>query len=329
MNEPLREWPIPWRPVVGDRAGFQAWVEAALARAALGGLGALPASVQDVSAGLLARAARRLDRRHTEHARRFLQQAFGPGLDAAERERRVLQAWNFFFRMLARSGRLDRLVARDGFEAHFQTRYAPGVREALAARRGLIVVTPHLGDFEAGALALTRLGFGPVFAVSRPPRNRYLSVVVQRQREARGFRLLHRHGAMEDVSKILAARGTLVLLLDQRARRRTVLAPFFGRLAHCERGPGILMRRLSAPVLIAWCEALERPWQYRMHFTRVFEPREFEHSSPEEIATALNRAMEELILSAPEQYFWLHDRYRKAPPADAPAAAPGQQAGEP
>jgi len=328
VSEAQREWPIPWKPVLGDRVGFQAWVEAAVARTALAGLGSLPAGAQDLAARLLARAARRLDLRHSDHARSFLQQAFGPGLGAAERERRVLIAWSFFFRMLARSGRLERLVARDGFEAHFQTRYAPGVREALAARRGLLVVTPHLGDFEAGALALTHLGFGPVYAVSRPPRNRYLSVVVQRQREARGFRLLHRHGAMEDATRILAAHGTLALLLDQRARRRTVLAPVFGRLAHCERGPGILMRRLSVPVLIAWCEALERPWQYRMHFTRVFEPQEFERAGPEEIATALNRAMEELILSAPEQYFWLHDRYRKAPPVDAPAAGQGQKAGE-
>ena len=320
MTAQQREWPIPWQPVVGDRAGIKNWLEAAVARAALTSLGALPVGIQDLATDVLARAARRLDRRHSNAARAFLQQAFGAKLSSAELEHRVFVAWRFFFRMLARSGQLTRRVARDGFEAHFETRYAPGVREALATRRGLIVVTPHLGDFEAGALAMVHLGFSPIYAVSRPPRNRYLSIAAQHQREERGYRLLHRRGAMGDVAQILQANGTLILLLDQRARRRTVVAPFFGRLAHCERGPGILMRRLSVPILTAWCEALERPWHYRVHFTRVLEPREFEHATPEEISTALNRAMEEMILSAPEQYFWIHDRYRKAPKTGASAA---------
>ncbi len=150
-------------------------------------------------------------------------------------------------------------------------------------------------------------------AVSRPPRNRYLAQAIQRTRDGRGYRLLHRHGAMDDVAKILKADGTLVLMLDQRARKRTVIAPFFGRPAHCERAPAILMRRLSVPVVTAWCEALSEPWRYRVHFTRIFEPQDFARAAPEEISTALNREMEQMILSAPEQYFWLHDRYRKAP----------------
>jgi len=50
-----------------------------------------------------------------------------------------------------------------------------------------------------------------------------------------------------------------------------------------------------------------------VHFTRIFEPQDFARAAPEEISTALNREMEQMILSAPEQYFWLHDRYRKAP----------------
>jgi len=324
MSAAPREWPIPWRQVEGDRGGAMAWFEALAARAALAGLGSLPASAQDWVAGILARAARRLDRRHSDNARSFLRQALGPGMSQAELEQRVLTAWSFFFRMLARSRGLGKVVERDGFDAHFEVRYAPGVREALSPRRGLLLVTPHLGDFEAGSVALTHLGFNPVYAVMRPPRNRYLALAVQRSRELRGIRVLPRHGAMEDAKAIFEARGTLALLLDQRARRRTVIAPFFGRAAHCERGPGILMRRLKVPVLTVWCEALERPWHYRMHFTRVLEPSEFAHKSPEEIATALNREMEQMILSAPEQYFWLHDRYRKAPAEPGPVEKGGE-----
>lgn len=303
--------------MVGDRGGPLAFLEARLVLGTLAVLGALPLRAQSLVAGSVARLARRFDRRHSDAAREFMTQALGNGLSHAEREAKVLAAWRFFFTMIARSGRLDRVLRRDGFSAHFETHYGEGVREAFASKGGRILVAPHLGDFEAGAMSLAHLGLSPGYVVSRPPRNRHLSIAIQRQREGRGYRLLHRHGAMEDVSKILAANGTLVMLLDQRARRRTVIAPFFGRAAHCERAPAILMRRLGVPVITVWCEALEQPWQYRMHFTRAFKPADFASSTPEEIATALNRAMEEMILSAPEQYFWFHDRYRKAPAGDS------------
>ncbi len=316
MSEPQSEWPIAWQPVVGDRGGVWAFIEAKLALSALWTLGSMPIGVQDLFASLIARAMRLFDRRHSNAAREFLTQAYAGKLPRAERERLIFEAWSFFFRMIARSNGLDRVVKRDGFEAHFEMHYGPGVREALFAERGRILVTPHLGDFEAGALTIPLLGLGPAYVVSRPPRNRYMSIAFQSQRDARGYRLLHRRGAMEDVSKIFRAKGSLILMLDQRARRSPTVAPFFGRLAHCERAPAILMRRLQVPVFTVWCEALPQPWKYRMHFTRVFEPQDFARATPEEISTALNRAMEEMILSAPEQYFWFHNRFYKAPVAD-------------
>ena len=306
-------WPIPAQPVLGERDGALAWIEAMVARGALSAAGALPRFAQDALIGALARAARALDRRHSDAARAFLAQAFGPGMSAEERERRVLQAWRFFLAMVGRSPGLDRLGRPGLFERSFSTTWGAGVREAFERPRGRIVVTPHLGDIEAGAFLLPRLLAVPVYVVSRPPQNRYLAEAAQRAREARGYRLLHRHGAMDDVPKILQAGGTVVMMLDQRARRRTTIAPFFGRPAHCERAPAILMRRLGVPVFTAWCETLSEPWRYCVHFTRVFEPGEFARAAPEEISTALNREMEQMILSAPDQYFWLHDRYRKAP----------------
>lgn len=317
MSDSAPEWPIPWQAVRGDRGGPIAWIEARAVQALVAMVGVLPLAAQNGVASLLARGLRRFDRRHSDAARQFLAQAFGPAMGTSEREARVLEAWRFFLTMSMRSAQLDARIARDGLAAHFETRYAPGVRESLAARTGRIIVAPHLGDFEAGARAIPMLGIGPTYIVSRPPRNRYLSEILQRQRDARGFRLLPRHGAMDDVAKILAAQGSVVMMLDQRARKRTVLAPFFGRLAHCERAAGVLMRRLSVPVLTVWCEALEQPWRYRVHVTRVFQPEEFARASAEEIATALNREMEQMILSAPGQYFWLHDRYHQAPPPAA------------
>jgi lauroyl/myristoyl acyltransferase len=59
----------------------------------------------------------------------------------------------------------------------------------------------------------------------------------------------------------------------------------------------------------------ERPFHYRTVVDKVLWPEELSRLRPEEIASAINREMERQILVAPEQYFWLHDRYRKAPEA--------------
>jgi lauroyl/myristoyl acyltransferase len=99
-----------------------------------------------------------------------------------------------------------------------------------------------------------------------------------------------------------------------------VFAPFFGRLARCDRSAGVLLRRLNAPVAIGAC-LMDGPWRWRVHFRDVLSPRDLAGKSPEEISTSINVVLERLIRSAPDQYFWLHDRYRGAQPADIAASA--------
>jgi lauroyl/myristoyl acyltransferase len=143
---------------------------------------------------------------------------------------------------------------------------------------------------------------------------------MQHSREARGLRVLPRRGAMQHAPTIIKAGGTLAMLLDQRARTRPVFAPFFGRLARCDRSAGVLLRRLRAPAVIGACY-MEGPWRWRVHFHDVLHPRDLAGKSPEEIATTINTVLERLIRAAPEQYFWLHDRYREAEPEDLAAGA--------
>src|SRR5258708_7641188 len=80
-----------------------------------------------------------------------------------------------------------------------------------------------------------------------------------RLRESRGMRLIPRRGALEFVPAIVRAGGTVALLLDQRARVKPVLAPFFGREAKCDRSASVLVRRLRAPLVFAACYRTAQP----------------------------------------------------------------------
>ncbi len=307
-------WPVPWEEVAGDRDGWRAAVEYALFRGAVGlGSRAGSAGRRAIALGL-ARIAKLVDRQHSASARVLLDQAFGAGLDPARREELVLAAWRHLFELTLEDARFNERVLGPRLLEHFEVEMCDDARRILEQRIGGLVIVPHVGMWEAMPAVGTALGFRPTYVVSRPPRNRPLSRFAQRVREERGYRLLHRHGAIESVTKVVQAGGYVGLMLDQRARGKTVLAPFFGRSAHCERSIAVLVRRLRKPVLSAACYRTSRPFHYRVVLPRVIWPEDFPDSSPETVATAINHELERLIHAAPEQYFWLHDRYRDAPP---------------
>ena len=106
------------------------------------------------------------------------------------------------------------------------------------------------------------------------------------------------------------------MLLDQRARTRPVMAPFFGRNARCDRSAGVLLRRLRCPVVFvaAYKTPKDLRWRFRAH--EVLLPDDVAGKSAEEICTAVNQKLEAMILEESDQYFWLHDRYRGAQAED-------------
>ena len=308
----MSDWPIPWAPVAGSRTGAAAWLESVLAEGTLGGLSRLPAGAQDALVGMLARAARRVDPRHTKAAREFVDQAL-PSLPTGEREALVLQSWRYFLMLLLRNVAFDRHVPLASRVSHYEQEFSPAAREIFDRRTPCIVITAHVGDFEAGAALFPAMGFRHAYAVVRPPKNRPLSLSTQRMREGRGYRVIHRRGAWNDIAKIAAGGGTVMLLLDQRPHGKAVIAPFFGRPARCERGAAVLLRRLDMPVIVGACYTTDVPYRYRMYFPTMIAPGELKGASPEAIVGRINAEMEALILRHPEQYFWLHDRFRDAP----------------
>jgi KDO2-lipid IV(A) lauroyltransferase len=312
-----RDWPAPRFDVLGTRDGFAARLECWAMLALVGGAARLPLALRRPLVAACARVARAVDPKHSEAARVFLRQALGAKLDPRELERRVLHAYEHLFHVTIEVEAFDRHVPVERIREHYTVEFCERARELLAARRGSILVTPHAGDWEAGSAILPWLGMDPLYVVSKPPKNKPLSVHFQRVRERRGVRLLPRRGAMRYARAVVDSGGVLVLMLDQRSNIKPLMAPFFGRMARCDRSAGVLMKRLRVPVMVGACFRTDRPFSYRPCIPTVIEPGELSGHTPEEIATRLNREMEQLILRHPEQYFWLHDRYRDAPESSA------------
>ena len=306
------DWPVPWQPLEGSDDGLLRHVELAALRGALALVSRMPESWYDPILGGAARLAKAVDRRHTEAARGFLRQAF-PDLEPEELERRVVRAYQHLFRVVLDSERFSRSVSFDTIRDRYEVHWTPEAEAVRDARSGCVLVTAHLGSWEAGAAILPWIGFDPVYVVAKPPKSAPLARLMQAVRERSGVRVLPRRGAIQAAPAIVRAGGMVCLLLDQRANKRPVLAPFFGRPARCDRSAGVLIRRLRVPVVIASCKLADEPLHYRCDFHDVLRPEELEGADPVAISTRINRALEEAILRDPDQYYWIHDRYRDTP----------------
>ena len=315
MAEPVR---VDSENIIGSRGGAMAWCEYAATRLAMGGASRLPHSWQRVLTGALARLAVRVDQRHTNAARSYLRQALGPAASEEEERRRIVQAYRHLFQISLDSAAFERRVPQERLLEHYTLHRSDVFLEAIASGRGGILVAPHLGDWEAGSAIMPHIGMVPSYAVSRPVKNRYLSRHFLEVRKRRGLTLIPRRGGMTQVARILEEGGWIAMLLDQRPSGRHVLAPFFGRTAPCERGAAVLIKRLRVPLVFCACYLTERPFQYDIFFERLLTAEDIAPLSVEEITARINREMERLILHRPEQYFWLHDRFRGAPAIESP-----------
>ncbi len=316
-----QDWPAPWQPLWGPKRGPWREVLSLAARALIAVASRLPDALLRPAFGGMARISYLVLRRRSRTARDFLRQALGPeaDLDAA-----VLQAWRHFFRVVVDTERLPRRVPLERIRDHFEVVWHEGARRVAESGRGCVLVTAHIGNWEAGSAIAPWIGFDPFYAIAKPIRNRPFSKVLQRVREQRGIRLLPRRGAMRDAPRVIQAGGSVGMLLDQRTRQKPVIAPFFGRPARCDRSASVLLRRIGAPVLLVACYMTEKPLHYRVEFVDCLLPEEFAGARPEEVAARINGVYEKMILKHPEQYFWLHDRYRDTPeemPEESPEGA--------
>ncbi|MBK6865334.1 MAG: lysophospholipid acyltransferase family protein [Ideonella sp.] len=199
---------------------------------------------------------------------------------------------------------------------------AEHIDAALAAGRGIVFLTPHLGCFEVTAQAYAeRYGaaHGPITVLYRPARKRVLREVVDSAR-ARPH-LAAAPATLAGVRQMIRAlrRGEAVGLLPDQVppEGMGVWVPFFGQPAYTMTLAARLVQQTGATPLLAWGERLAHGRGYVVHISALAEPLPLtDPAAPEACAAAINRAMEGLIRQCPQQYLWGYNRY-KTPRADA------------
>ncbi len=198
-----------------------------------------------------------------------------------------------------------------------RVRFTAGTAELLDRYRGqgALIIQAHLGSVEMTSTVLAERGFEPGTPM-RLPRNHYLAQDLLRSRNSGEAEVLPRQGAAKRMLSRLRAGQAVVLTFDQNAHHKPLFVPWFGHPAATERTPAALALRTGAPVLVAWCvrTGASPPYEFGLALLRDRCPRQV--AADEELlrlTAAFHCALQEVVLKHPEQYLWIHDRYRSRP----------------
>jgi Kdo2-lipid IVA lauroyltransferase/acyltransferase len=187
---------------------------------------------------------------------------------------------------------------------------AEHLRSAAAQGRGVLILTAHYGNWEllAAAHGLTGL---PLSIVIRPLDHPVLDDLAARFRRRSGAELIVKHLAVREVLQALR-RGRMVgILLDQNATRAEgVFVPFFGIPASTSKGLAVLALRTGAPVVPVFLRR-EPDGHHCMDVSPPLVPPP--DGDTEAYTATFNRAIEAAIRRAPEQWLWMHARWRTRP----------------
>jgi Kdo2-lipid IVA lauroyltransferase/acyltransferase len=187
-----------------------------------------------------------------------------------------------------------------------------------AAGRGAILVSGHFGNWELLGAALAANGY-PTRYLVKSQRNQLVDRLQNDIRRRVGVGIIRTDGPTTDMVRALRRGEFLGLLSDQDAGNAGLFVEFLGRPASVFRGAAHLAFRMKCPILVGF---VVRQSDGR-HKIMVTEPIHVDPAWDEETAVRIlteihTQRLEAMIRTTPEQYFWVHRRWKTRPPEETP-----------
>jgi lipopolysaccharide heptosyltransferase II len=176
-----------------------------------------------------------------------------------------------------------------------------------------VLVLSHLGTWELFAQLMPKfVGYVRNASVYQKLGNRFIDAHVRRTRGQTGLELFDRQEGFQPVIDLLRSGGGVGVLSDQHAGDHGLWTPFFGKLASTSPLPALLSKRTRA-ALIAACVYTTGLARWRIVFTERFDPPKAD-ASVATLTAEINQIIEQQIRVAPEDWFWVHNRWKTPQP---------------
>jgi KDO2-lipid IV(A) lauroyltransferase len=259
---------------------------------------------------VLARIIRLVDRKHVRIARKNLERSSGvcPPHEIPPFIARVYEHVGLgFIEML----KVRRYLTFEGISRYVNLVRFDILRRCEQEGRGVIVVIGHLGNWEIGGLATTLAGY-PIHSLVRPLNNPWMDRYLQHFRTQTGQKVIPRDQALGAMIRILRGGGMLVVQVDQDARELGVFVNFFGRPASTHRAPATLSLKYDSPIVLVNTYR-EKGINYAVCSEPLYPGTFRGDPDPVKALTqAYSSRFEDFVRQHPDQWFWMHDRWKSA-----------------
>jgi len=211
------------------------------------------------------------------------------------------------------SPRLDWRFIHDRIEIPYPERLAALVADPAPA----VIAGAHFGAWELGS-GLTRLVLPRTHkaVVVRSNRDKALNEVMIRLRQRPGLRVLEHRQSAFTIAKYLKRGGACAFLVDHNCRRdEAIFLPFLGKIAAVNKGPALLAVKTNATVWPVFFVRKPGP-RYILHLSEPFETASLAGDTQERVAavaTHYTAAVEAMVRAWPEQWLWMHNRWKTRP----------------
>jgi KDO2-lipid IV(A) lauroyltransferase len=192
------------------------------------------------------------------------------------------------------------------------------LKDAIAKHGRALVLTAHLGNWELMALGHELTGV-PTTVVIRPLDADWLDVMAGQLRRRTRIELIDKRAALRPVLAALNRGRMVAILLDQNASRREgVFVSFFGRPASTSKSMAVLAVRTRTPIVPIFIYR-ERLGEHRavIHPSFYGDGAGDSEQAVAEITQRCTSTIEAAIMVAPDQWLWVHNRWRTRPPSSA------------
>jgi KDO2-lipid IV(A) lauroyltransferase len=237
-----------------------------------------------------------------------------PDWSAARRRAVARGMWRHLILMIAEIAHSRRKLHASNWHRYIKFHRDDEMVRALLDDRPVVLVSGHFGNFELSSHLLGVFGFS-TYAVARPLDNRFVDRYLKTFREALGQYILPKDDVAGRIAGLLADNEALAVLGDTHAiGKQGCWVDFFGRPASTHKAIAIFALGSDAPLLVCYSRRAGEPLVYEVGVADVFDPREA--VAPQtvlDVTQWYTGKLEALIRTAPEQYWWLHRRWKGNP----------------
>jgi len=223
--------------------------------------------------------------------------------------------WEHLLLMVIEIAHAPRVIHKTTWRRYLRIEGMEEMVRTLWLDRPKVVLSGHFGNFELAAYLFGLFGFR-IFSVARELDNPLLDRFVTNFRESRGQKILPKKGSAPDVAIVLEENGAIGLLGDQAAGYRSCWVQFFGQYATVHKAIGVFALSSNAPILV--CSATRRGglFDFDLRLEGTVDPAQgtADTADPQAVSQWYTSLLERAIRRAPEQYWWVHRRWREQPP---------------